>query len=251
MTLASSHPQPSPQPAPDEARAVGLAFPGATLRVARHHLLLDSATLLSALSSAPHGGGMLRTRRILSSHVPRDVDCSEPVAMLERRAAELGVGQPFIGMLTAVDLRRAAVVERRDLGVTTLAIVTAGIGNASRAGQLHVGDPAAAGTINTIVLVDAQPGPGAFVNGVGTATEAKTLAIIEAGIRAATGEQATGTSTDAIVLAATMRGAVLPYAGPATALGASIGAAVYEATMLALRHLGPAPSHPGASQQAP
>lgn len=236
--MASASPKQSRRPAPDEWQDVPLGFPGVSLRVARHHLLLRSATTLAVLSSAPYGGGVLRTRRVLSSHVPEDSDCSDPAAFLERRAIELGVQKPFVGMLTAADLRRAAIVERRDRGVPTLVIVTAGTGNAWRVGDPPFAGQSSYGTINTIVLVDAQPMPAAFTNAIITATEAKTLALVEADVRTTFGKQATGTSTDAVIVAATMRGPELPYAGPATELGASIGAAVLDATTLALRQPG-------------
>lgn len=245
--MTMTRPPARPEPAPDEARSVPLAFPGASLHIARRHLLLTTGATLAVVSSAPYGGGWLRTKRILSSHVPKDVDCSEPEQLLERRAEHLGVAKPFVGLLTALDLRRAAIVEREEHGIAALVIVTAGAGNAANAARpaesarpepIEGHTPAAPGTINTIVLLDAQPAPGAFVNVVLTATEAKTLAMVERGVRTSQGLTATGTSTDAIVIGATMRGAPHPYAGPATPLGALIGRAVYDATVRALRNNG-------------
>lgn len=220
---------------PDDARNVAVRFPGVTLRIAQQHLLLESAQALAAVSSAPYNGGSVRTRRILSSHVPADVDCSDPESLLELRADEIGVQRPFVGLLTALDLRRAVVIERMVGDVPALVVVTAGLGNAANAAQPAFAAAARAGTINTIVVLDAQPKPAAMVNAIITATEAKTFALLESGVHTAGGLPATGTSTDAVVIAATMRGSVHDYAGPATTLGALIGGAVYEAVSLAAR----------------
>jgi len=243
-TEPKTRPAPAPRPGPDDARPIEVAFPGATLRIAQRHLLLESAQALAVVSSAPYGGGWLRTRRIFSSHVPVDVDCSDPESLLELRAVELGIPRPFVGLLTAVDLRHAVVLDRTEGGITALVIVTAGLGNAANAAHPAAGRPVAvrAGTINTIVLVDAQPKQGALVNAVLTATEAKTFALLETGVHTVGGQPATGTSTDAVVIGATMRGSVHDYAGPATALGALIGATVYEAVSIAVRDAAATPA---------
>ena len=52
-----------------------------------------------------------------------------------------------------------------------------------------------------------------------TVTEAKCDFLEILNWKTVDGEPATGTSTDAVALAATGRGPVLPYAGPATAAG--------------------------------
>jgi adenosylcobinamide hydrolase len=61
--------------------------------------------------------------------------------------------------------------------------------------------------------------PAALVNLAVTVTEAKTLVLLEAGVRAADGGPATGTSTDAVVVAATGRGASARFGGPISDTG--------------------------------
>ncbi len=53
-----------------------------------------------------------------------------------------------------------------------------------------------------------------MVNAVITATEAKTGVLMALNARTKEGDPATGTSTDAIVIACTGRGTPVPYAGP-------------------------------------
>jgi len=52
-----------------------------------------------------------------------------------------------------------------------------------------------------------------------TATEAKTMALTAGDVRKPLADLASGTSSDSVVVAGTMRGAGLSYAGPATTVG--------------------------------
>jgi adenosylcobinamide amidohydrolase len=70
-----------------------------------------------------------------------------------------------------------------------------------------------------IAVVDADPEPAALVNLVVTLTEVKTDVLRTAGVRCDDGRPATGTSSDAIVVAATARGPRCRYGGPLTAPG--------------------------------
>jgi len=77
--------------------------------------------------------------------------------------------------------------------------------------------------------VDAVAEPAALVNAVITATEVKTLALTAAGVRCDDGRLASGTSTDAVVVAATGRGPRCRFGGPVSQLGAVVARAVREA----------------------
>ena len=75
------------------------------------------------------------------------------------------------------------------------------------------------GTINVILLVDGALTPAAMVNAVITATEAKTMTLADWDVKTPEGDDASGTSTDTVVVACTGRGEALSYAGPATQVG--------------------------------
>ncbi|XVQ08508.1 adenosylcobinamide amidohydrolase [Spirillospora sp. CA-255316] len=81
------------------------------------------------------------------------------------------------------------------------------------------------GTVNVVVEVPAALSDAALVNAVVTATEAKTQALLEAGYAC------TGTASDAICIAAPIRGAgeAEPFAGPRSIWGARIARAVHAA----------------------
>lgn len=108
--------------------------------------------------------------------------------------------------------------------------VTVGLGNKARAGAELPAASLYPGTINTIIVIDGQLTDAAMVGAVITATEAKAAALQSLGIEVH-GLPATGTTTDAVLIATTCRGHLYSYAGTATALGYMIGRTVYEAIM--------------------
>ncbi|GIX45874.1 MAG: adenosylcobinamide amidohydrolase [Candidatus Tectimicrobiota bacterium] len=210
-----------------------LDFPGLSVTWLAEALLLHSQQPLQVLSSALVGGGFTRSRYILSRHVPRHYHHPDPAADLAAFARAVGVPTPFVGLMTAVALRRARAATLRADGLTAAAVVTAGLSNPSTPG---VSPPAVGlpGTINVVLLLDADLAPAAMVGAVITATEAKTAVLLERGVLTPQGSPATGTSTDAVVVACTRRGRPLPYAGAATQLGWLIGRCVRTALHEAL-----------------
>lgn len=210
-----------------------LDFPAVLLVVTNEAYILSAETPLSTLSSTIVGGGFQHSHAILNRHVPFDYDCSDPGNDLLQFAHGVGVSNPFIGMMTGVPMSGTRVVNVRDNNLAVSSVVTAGVSNAITSG---VSKPAALrpGTINVVVLVDANLVPSAMVNAVITATEAKTSVLTACGVKSDAGDRATGTSTDAIVIACSGRGAPLPYAGPGTAVGHLIGRSVRECLIKAL-----------------
>jgi adenosylcobinamide amidohydrolase len=201
---------------------------GVTIDVDAEAVVVRAERRLRAVSSAIVGGGLAEASAIVNLHVARGFACAESERYLEDFARRRGVPSPFVGLLTGAATDEAeAVVERRG-AVAAAAIVTLGLSNRSAAGRSA---PAAwcPSTINTIVIVDADPEDAALVNLVITATEAKTLGLVEAGVTTADGGAATGTSTDAVVIAATGRGPSCRFGGPVSDLGWVVGRAVKSA----------------------
>jgi adenosylcobinamide amidohydrolase len=201
---------------------------GVTIEVDGEAVVVRAEEGLRVVSSAIVGGGVGEARAIVNLHVPRGFECRESEQVLAEFARRRGVAAPFVGLLTAASTERAEIVDERGGDLAACAIVTLGLDNASAAGR----SPMATwrpSTINTVVVVDADPEPGALVNLALTATEAKTLALSEARVRLADGSLATGTSTDAVVVAATGRGARARFGGPVSALGWLVGRAVKRA----------------------
>ncbi len=169
------------------------------------------------VSSAPWHGGFRRARRIVNLQVPLNFDCD--VGRFFRSLPGAYRRADCVGLLTAVDVRTVAVERRAGVSV----VATAGISNS-----------ATVGTVNSIVVFRGRPSAAAMVEAVKVLTEAKCAALRDLDVRAGP-RPATGTSTDAVVIAAEDRGAAFDYCGPATAIGRSLGLAAYRAIQLGIR----------------
>jgi len=201
-------------------------FPSTTSRCEEDLYIIESQEPLTVLSSAMIGGGFLQTQTIVNAHVHKNLDLSNPAKHLHDRVRAVGIEGEFVGLMTAVFLDTVQTCTQTRDGIMVTAVVTAGIGNATRPGLSYVG-PRKTGTINTILLIDGNMEPAAMVNAVITATEAKADVMKELAIPTHDGQgTATGTSSDAIVVACTGKNEIIPYAGPATTTGWLIGQTV-------------------------
>jgi adenosylcobinamide hydrolase len=201
---------------------------GVEVAADREAVVVTARAPLAAVSSAMVGGGLGAARAIVNLHVPKHVALPGLEARLAEFAARRGVPAPWIGLLTSAFTETAERAEVAEHGLAALAVVTVGLSNRVAAGVA----PAAVwapSTINAIVVVDAAPEPAALVNAVMTVTEVKTALLAAAGVRCDDGTLASGTSTDAVVVAATGRGRPCRFGGPVSELGAVVARAAREA----------------------
>jgi iron complex transport system ATP-binding protein len=163
--------------------------------------------------------------------------CDQPVLDFYKFAERLQITEPFVGLMTGVPMNGTRIVTLRSVDITITAMITAGVGNALTAGVSEL-VPFIPGTINIVVLVDAHLAAAALVNAIITATEAKAATLSACSIISSVGDLATGTSTDAVVIACTGRGPAMPYAGPGTEIGYLIARSVRECLLQALEPCG-------------
>jgi len=210
------------------------AIEGVEVDVGPEAVVVRAQSLLTVLSSAVAGGGLGHARAIVNLHVDRDCPWEDAETRLAPFVTRCRLPAPWVGLLTAAWTDRAQVAVESAHGIHALVVATAGLSNPIAAGR---SGPARAepGTINTIVVVDAAVEPAALVNLALTVTEAKTLALLEAGVRAADGGPATGTSTDALVVAATDRGTSARFGGPISDAGWVVARAARRALTDAVR----------------
>lgn len=207
---------------------------GIQLEVDPAAVVVRARAPLRVVSSAAVGGGFGEARAIINLHVPKDYPCADPAGDVARFCLGRGIPEPWVGLLTSAWTHEAQVSVESGHGVNALAVVTVGLSNRVAAG-LTTRAAAPPSTINSIVVIDGDPGPAALVNAVITATEAKALALVAAGIRCADGQPSSGTSTDAVVIAATGRGLRLRFGGPISELGWVVARAVRAAVDAGIR----------------
>lgn len=208
------------------------------------YLLIEADEPLHTLNSSPWGGGFGRHRWLVNRQVDLKYNSEDPIAEMRHFLNRQRLNPEATAcLMTAarVDDAAAETAEYGEARVT--ALVTAGFGNKARAGLALPKPQLYAGTINTIVLVRGSLTEAAMVNAVITATEAKAAAlqalderVAAAGAEAGHAEpHATGTTTDAVLIAAVGEGPHYGYAGTATEVGYLIGRTVFDATVAAGR----------------
>lgn len=173
---------------------------------------------MTIVSSAVVGGGLASASAIVNVHVPKNFQSEHTDRVLMEFASRREIPTPWIGLLTGARTENAAVATEAVDGIVATAIVTVGLSNPASAGRTAMAAWLPS-TINTILVVDATATPAALVNLVMTVTEAKVLAMAESGVRTADGDLASGTSTDAVVVAATGGGRRCEFGGPISDLG--------------------------------
>jgi adenosylcobinamide hydrolase len=183
------------------------------------------AAPMLAISSAPLGGGLGLRQWVLNAQVPHAYDGAEPASHLTALAVEAGTEGLGVGMMTAVDVRQASTAQGEGIAVdATVGVAGAALWAAAPSLPLSGAvDAHAPGTINIVVALPERLSDAALVNAIGTATEAKTQALWDAGI------DGTGTATDALCVLCPSAGEAHAYGGPRSLWGARVARVVYRA----------------------
>ena len=197
-------------------------------RVTLHRpwLDLDLGARMRVLSWSLNRPGFVTARRIVWREV-RDADLTPTLDVRAWLAAALdarGAGDA-VALLTSRDVSTFTQAEAAAGGCAALAVATVGLSNAERVGG-RVGPGARAGTVNVAVRIGHGLARGALVEAMSIAAQARTLAVMEAGL-ALPGGIATGTGTDCIAVAAPPGAEA--YAGLHTDVGEAVGAAILRA----------------------
>ncbi len=192
------------------------------------------------LSSAPQGGGFRSASHVINHHVDADPGMNghfpDPARYLRKLASQLSIGYHTVGLMTAVPMTQL-VTSRVSAGKLWVeCFATVGVTNAVRAGEwpLYLAQrkethSTRVGTINLILITNGSLSTSAMVGAVQVATETKTGILRDHAIPSWKGRDlATGTGTDAVVIACRLRseGPLHTYSGTHTIMGALIGRAV-------------------------
>ena len=209
-------------------------------RIEERTLIIDLKQPHRIISSAPYGGGIVRARSILNHQVqpnpralgrPDATTWTDPSRFLGRLAVRMNVKMPMVGLMTAVPMKQLVVDREQSGPVWVECFCTVGVTNAVRAGEPVVrahsmlrGDRA--GTINIILITNATLTMMALVGAVQVATESKAGTLIRRKVPSIARKSllATGTGTDAVVIASSLEGLhKIKYSGTHTDIGSMIG----------------------------
>jgi adenosylcobinamide amidohydrolase len=180
---------------------------------------------MTVASTAACGGGMGERRWIINAQVPHDYrrrDQDQHGGELSAAADVSGAG---VVMFTAVDVRE--VFSREDGRVHVDA--TVGLTLPEWAAAPDVGVAMAPGTINVVAQLPVRLSDAALLNALCTATEAKTQALLEAGV------PGTGTAADAVTIVCPTDGPADLFGGPRSMWGARLARAVHGAVLAGTR----------------
>lgn len=176
---------------------------------------------MTVASTASVGGGLGERAWILNAQVARDYARIDLAAHGAELAGRVGVTGPGVVMFTAADVRRVEVATDGGVRVDATVGVTHPTWAADADGAVSARP--VPGTINVVVQVPIALTGAALLNALCTATEAKTQALLAAGV------PGTGTASDAMTVVAAADGAVEEFAGPRSVWGARLARAVYAA----------------------
>ena len=202
---------------------------GITVTVDADAVVVRASAPLAVVSSAPVGGGVSPARTIVNLHVAKDFVHRELGALIHDFAQPRGLPAPWVGFLTAARTERAEVAVERVDDVVALAVVTVGLSRPISVVRAAPAPATPVGTINAVVVLDADLDDAALVNVLATVSEVKAVLLGAASVRCDDGAPATGTATDAIAVAATARGPRHAFGGPSTVPGAAAARAAHRA----------------------
>jgi len=201
---------------------------GTKLVVKENVLAVICDNPLNVVSSAVFNGGCKPATAVLNVGVPEGYNDRslhlDPLELITSSAAKLGLTKDYVAMLTAAKIKNYSLVQKKATDFSVSVAATAGCSHGESSGEEMNVQEIGGGTINVLVLIDANPTQSCMVASVITVTEAKSAVLRDFDIRSLyTGDSATGSITDSVTVASTGKGKTVGYGGPASKLGKVVG----------------------------
>ncbi len=201
------------------------------------HLCVEWPKQRVCLSSAVLNGGVVRARRLLNLNVSGADVAQLPEQSLQAYADQQHWQGCTIGLMTAASMDSLRIRRGMLNGETVEVFLTCGLSNARRAGDPADWQPSEqipAGTINIFLITTLQLAVATQVELLQIMTEAKCAALQQLGITSPlTGMIATGTGTDATVIASGT-GQPARWAGKHTSLGELVAKLVIDGLLASI-----------------
>ncbi|MEM7287188.1 MAG: adenosylcobinamide amidohydrolase [Actinomycetota bacterium] len=174
---------------------------------------------VTVLSSASVGGGLGRVEWLVNIEVDDSYRRTDLAAHVAEVARDLDLAGSGVGLLTAARVERVAAAA--EAGVEVHA--TVGLSVPTWAAAAAEPEPVSPGTVNIVVDLPVRCSEAALVNMVMTITEAKTQALVEAGV------PGTGTASDAVAVTCPADGEPVAFGGPRSQWGRRVARCVHAA----------------------
>lgn len=194
-------------------------------------LIIRFAEPMKILSWAPFNGGLTQSDCIFNWQNDK-FGSGDLQTLFKEKVRQVEIPPHSVGMITAAEIKNFKEAESNRGPLKVHSIVTVGLDNTRTVGDRADVEPGEgckhSGTINLTVICNALPDLQGQAEAVQVATMAKTKALMDAGVLSKkSGNPATGTGTDCIVIAAS--GEIKEnYCGMHTSLGQLIGETVYQ-----------------------
>lgn len=175
----------------------------------------------TSCSTAAVGGGLAESAWVVNAQVPHGYHRVDLAQHAEEIAAACRLRRTGVVMLTAVDVGRHHDCDVDGVRVTATVGVSEPVWAAEPAAGLLSGGTA--GTVNVIVELPVPMSPAGLVNLVGTVTEAKCQAFLDAGV------PGTGTPSDAVTIVCPTVGSTSAeaFGGPRSVWGSRVATATH------------------------
>jgi adenosylcobinamide amidohydrolase len=191
------------------------------------YLVWRFAAPLTVASTAGCGGGLGERNWVLNVQVAHDYARHD----LDQHGAELAALDALPGsgvvMFTAANVRAAQHAEHGGVRASATVGLTHPTWAADGADAVVAAQPP--GTINVVAVLPVRLSPAALLNALTTVTEAKSHALLVAGVAG------TGTPSDAVTVCCASEGPVEPFAGPRSVWGSRLAQAAYDAILAGAR----------------
>ncbi len=202
---------------------------------------------MEVLSNAPLNGGRALTDTVFIMQVPHDY-AGDYMADLRAKVGQYGLPEDSVGFMTAAEIRYVfSEAEESFEGGEAFVAATAGVTNCVEAGKAldrweerkersrGIYERLIAGTINVVAVSSVPLDDTGKVNLMIPLVEAKTLAMRDLGYTE------TGTTSDAMAVAAPVSGTKTQFAGTGTPLGMAVARCVRKAVAECIRKRGEKP----------
>ena len=207
----------------------------AILEHTQNHIHVELSIPHQVVSSAVLNGGMVQANHVVNMKVPKADPCAElPELTLSKYCADFGWSGTAVGMMTAASMESFRMQKRSEQGIEIAVAATSGLSNPRRAGDyaehrqmaFHCGQ---VGTINIIVITSASLTGSALVEALLITTEAKSAALLEAGVMSpVSNKPATGTGTDSVAVVSGPGPGDVKYCGKHVLFGELLGRSVID-----------------------